>query len=331
MPFLGSHLDDRGKLIATNAGLESALRSTQDEYLPTGVSGSIAPTYPTTGTGKQTCANPDCSGRWKMPWKNRRRPIFESHWGCSTKCLEAIIRRSLRRERGDLRPLSGEGAPHRHRIPLGLMLLEQGSITQSQLRRALDAQRCAGQGRIGDWLVQECGVSSSLITRGLATQWSCPVLPMDGFAPAAMALTLPRLFVEELRLLPLRVAGSRILYLAFNDNLDASAAFAIEQMSGLRVESGLLEDQQFESARGRLLESDFVTVKQRLYLDADALAARIAAVLEDTEPIGSRLVRVHQHYWLRTWLESGAYSGIGNMPASGEDVADFIFTPDLAS
>ena len=55
-----------------------------------------------------------------------------------------------------------------------------------------------------------------------------------------MALVMPKRFVQEFGLLPLRVAGSRILYLAFEDGLNAGAALALEQMSELRVESGLI-------------------------------------------------------------------------------------------
>ncbi|NYF80358.1 hypothetical protein [Granulicella arctica] len=261
-----------------------------------------------------------------MPWRNRRRPIFEGQWGCSARCLQAVVRKALRRERGDGSILLDANEPHRHRVPLGLVMLAQGWITHSQLRRALNAQRAHGEGRIGDWLVQECGIDQEQITRGLSAQWSCPVLPLDGFAPAAMALTMPRLFVEELGLLPLRVAGSRILYLAFKDRLHASAAFAVEQMSDLRVESGITDGRQFDAARKRLFESQFVTAKQENVIDTDTLAAKITATLEQTQPVGSRIVRIHQSYWLRTWLESGAYSGIGSLPATGEDVADTVFT-----
>ena len=263
-----------------------------------------------------------------MPWKNRRRPIFEGHWGCSTRCLQAVIHRALRRERGDLRLSSGEDqdVPHQHRIPLGLVMLSQGWITQAQLRAALEAQRLAGTGRIGEWLVQKSGVNSAQITRGLATQWSCPVLPIDGFAPSAMALTMPRLFVEKLGLLPLRIASSSIFYLAFSDRLNASAALAIEQMSGLRVESGLLDDSHYEQARERLLATEFIETNEESFQDAEGLSSRIASILEARQPLGSRLVRLHKHYWLRTWLETGAYSGVGTLPSTGEDVTDTLFT-----
>ncbi len=307
-------------------GLDQVGAWGREEYTPSSVAKAVVRSAPLPGVDRLTCANPECRGGWKLPWRNRRRPIFEDRWACSASCLQSIVRRALRRERGDLRIELDGDTPHRHRVPLGLVMLGQGLITQRQLRAALDAQRAAGEGRIGDLLMQECGLSAAQITRGLAAQWSCPVLPIDGFSPAAMSLVMPRLLVEELGLLPIRVAGSRILYVAFKDRLEASAAFALEQMNGLDVVSGLIEDSLFDAARRRLLESTFVQVDRQIVLDVDTLADRIAGILERVQVIGSRVVRVGQHYWLRTWLEQGSYSGVGRLPATGEDVRDTVFT-----
>jgi hypothetical protein len=127
-------------------------------------------------------------------------------------------------------------------------------------------------------------------------------------------------------MLPLRTAGSRILYLGFSERLDASAAFATEQMTGLKVESGVVDATQFEIARGRLLACDGVDMKLETVEDKDAMAARITAILEQKRPIGSRLVRLHEDYWLRMWLESGAVGRTGSLPATREDVMDHTFS-----
>ncbi|HEY6376415.1 MAG TPA: hypothetical protein VIX90_12915 [Edaphobacter sp.] len=165
-----------------------------------------------------------------------------------------------------------------------------------------------------------------LLVLDLSLQWSCPVLPMKGFEPEAMALVMPRIFVEEFGLLPLRVAGSRILYLAFEDRLDAAAALAVEQMTGLKVESGLLDGKEFKPACQRLLEYESVPVKVEVAADSNDLSARITAILEQKQPLASRLVRLHPYYWLRIWLERDAMSGVGCLPKSSEDVGDFVFT-----
>lgn len=205
-------------------------------------------------------------------------------------------------------------------------MLDQGWITHPQLQRALEAQRRNGTGRIGEWLVAECGIEAEQITRGLSMQWNCPVLCADGFSPEAMALVMPGFFVEKLGLMPLRIAGNRILYLAFEDRLDASASLAIEQMTGLKVESGVLNEVQLRAARSRLLEYESIEAKIEAAPDVDTLAGRITAILEQKQPVSSRLVRLHQYYWLRLWLEDGTMGKSGRLPVSREDMGDYIFS-----
>jgi hypothetical protein len=274
---------------------------------------------------RRLCGNAECMSGWTMPWRNRRRPIFEAQWGCSGRCVLALVRAAVRRELGDGGALSP--TPHRHRVPLGLLMLAQGWITHPQLQKALAAQRESGTGRIGQWLMSECGVEAEQIVRGLSMQWGCPVLTTEGFSPEAMALAVPKMFVERLGLLPLRVAGSRILYLGFADRLDASAAFGVEQMTELKVESGVVEGASFEVARKRLLACDGVEMKLEAVEDKDAMEAKITAILEQKQPVASRLVRLHHYYWLRMWLESGALGrAAGNLPITSEDVKDHVFT-----
>lgn len=274
---------------------------------------------------RRLCGSADCSGGWTMPWRSRRRPIFEGQWGCSGRCVLAMVRDALRREaaHGEVADIT---APHYHRVPLGLLMLSQGWITPPQLRRALEAQRQNGTGRIGEWLIAECGLETEQIMRGLSMQWNCPVLSVEGFSPEAMALVMPEIFVERFGLMPLRIAGNRILYLAFEDHLDASAALAIERMTGLTVESGILNEVQFRAARSRLLQCDAIETKLESVSDADTLAGRLTAILEQKQPAASRLVRLHHYYWLRLWLESGTVGKLGRFPASGEDMLDYVFT-----
>jgi hypothetical protein len=272
---------------------------------------------------RRVCGNFECESGWTMPWRNRRRPIFEGQWGCSGRCVLAMVRAAVRRELGD-GGTSAALSPHRHRVPLGLLMLAQGWITHPQLQKALAAQRETG--KIGEWLLSECGVEAEQITRGLSMQWGCPVLTTEGFSPESMALVMPKVFVDRFGLLPLRVAGSRILYIGFANNLDASSALAMEQMTELKVESGVVEGAQFEAARSKLLACEGVETKLETVEDKDSMAARITAILEQKQPVAARLVRLHQDYWLRMWLESGTVGRTGSLPVSHEDVKDHVFT-----
>jgi hypothetical protein len=331
MPFLGRRAANseadallRGALGAANGAMWDG-----DEYRPsrrvTNLDGLGLPASLTEKQPRRLCSNVECAGGWTRPWRNRRRPIFEGQWGCSGRCVLAMTRAAVERELGDGTE-SAAPAPHRHRVPLGLLMLAQGWITHPQLRKALEAQRESGTGRIGDWLQSECGVEPEQVTRGLSMQWGCPVLTTEGFSPEAMTLVTPKVFVEKFGFLPLRVAGSHILYLGFEERLDASTAFAMEKMTDLKVESGLVTGVQFQSARSRLLECDGVEMKLVTVADKDALSARMTAILEQKQPVASRLVRVHQYYWMRIWLERGAVGKTGSLPRTGEDVSDHIFT-----
>jgi hypothetical protein len=146
-----------------------------------------------------------------------------------------------------------------------------------------------------------------------------------------MALVMPRVLIENFGLLPLRVAGARILYLGFADRLDASAALATEQMTELKVESGVVQGSNFEAARSRLLACKGVDMKLEAAGDKDAIAARITAILEQKQPITSRIVRLHQFYWLRIWLERGAIGRAGKLPVTSEDMFDHVFTVPAAN
>jgi hypothetical protein len=330
MPFITRKTGDTDAtaLMQRALGAGNGLAWRDDEYRPSknaaGLNGLGLPASLAQVQQRRLCGNAECANGWALPWRNRRRPIFEGQWGCSGRCVLAMVRAAVRRELGD--GASTSAAPHRHRVPLGLLMLAQGWITHSQLQKALAAQRESGTGRIGEWLMSECGLEAEQIVRGLSMQWGCPVLSTEGFSPEAMALVMPKLFVERFALLPLRVAGSRILYLGFADRLDASAALATEQMTELKVESGVVEGTQFGAARSRLLACEGVEVKLEKAEDKDAMAARITAILEQKQPIASRLVRLHQYYWLRLWLESGAIGKVGNLPGTGEDVKDHVFT-----
>ena len=274
---------------------------------------------------RRACGNPECTSAWTMPWRNRKRPIFEGSWGCCGRCVLAVVRAAVRREQGDGPVETGRGQ-HRHRVPLGLVLLAQGWITHPQLQQALQRQRAEGEGRIGDWLVSECGLNADQITRGLSVQWSCPVLPMTGFRAESMALVAPRILMEEFGVVPLRVSGGSRLYLGFEGRLDASVALGIETISELKTESGVMVEAEFACVREELGRATGVTLHQERASGVEAVAERVAEVLEQQQPAASRMVRVHQYYWVRVWLEKGSIGRAGSLPGSTEDVVDYLFT-----
>ena len=257
----------------------------------------------------ETCANPDCRSGWLHLLRSRSAPVFEEGWNCSAQCTTARVALAVRRE------LNGRGnAPeiHRHRIPLGLVMLEQGWITSGQLRQALEAQRAAGAGRLGHWLVRQQGVSEQLVTRALGLQWSCPVLPLERYDADALTCMVPRLFVDAFGALPLRVAAGKLLYLGFEDRIDPVLALAIERITGLRVECGLVQGSLFREAHVRILNAKFPPVELIETGGEQALVQALSKAVERVRPANARLVRVHDCLWLRMWQSGGSINAIGS-------------------
>jgi hypothetical protein len=249
-----------------------------------------------------TCANPRCSSGWLRLWR-RQTPVFEGGWCCSEACMSARVAWALNREM-DARGLPRES--HRHRIPLGLVLLEQGWITNQDLRHALQAQKSAGAGRLGRWLVESRSASEENVTRALGLQWGCPVLGIDFHHPEGLTALVPRLFVDAFGALPLRVAAGKILYLGFEDHLDPALSLALERMTGLEVVGGLVQESAFHPAHSRLLEARFPSAELIEAQTESALAAAFARAVERSRPVESRLVRVHDCFWLRMWFKTAS-------------------------
>lgn len=246
-----------------------------------------------------TCANPRCRSGWLQLWRSRETPVFEGGWCCSEECTAAQVSAALAREMDGW----GNAQPgRRHRIPLGLAMLEQGWITQDALRAALAAQRAAGAGKLGSWLVRQRSVRPEMVARALGLQWGCPVLDLESHNPEGLAGLVPRLFVDAFGALPLRVAAGRILYLGFEDGLDPALALAMERVTGLRVECGLVEESSFRAAHSRMLEARFPSVELIEAATQTALAAALARAVERTRPVEARLARAHDCFWLRMWL-----------------------------
>ncbi len=264
----------------------------------------------------ETCANPMCGSGWLHLWRSRTAPVFEGGWNCSAACTAVRVAAALRRE------MDGRGSvqeSHRHRVPLGLVMLEQGWITAGQLRQALDAQKAGGGGRLGHWLVRQQGVSEQLVTRALGLQWSCPVLPLEFHDAEALSVLVPRLFVDAFGALPLRVAAGKLLYMGFDERLDPVVALAVERMTGLRVESGVVDGSRFRLAHARMLKAVFPPVELIEAVSEPALVHALAKAIERTRPVESRLVRVHDCLWLRMWRRPQS----GPLPER-ESVCDLI-------
>ncbi|MDR5726429.1 MAG: hypothetical protein RB191_03060 [Terriglobia bacterium] len=247
-----------------------------------------------------TCMNADCKTSWLRLWRWRHVPRFEGQWACSPECMRALVERAVERELGDGTSL--EPIKHNHRIPLGLLMLSLGWITQEQLRRALDAQRATGgKARIGAWLMQQSNLSEEQVTRALSMQWGCPVLSLTSHQPETVSTLVPRILLDTYGMVPLRTGSARLAYLAFEDRMDSTVALAVERMSGIRIEAGVVTASQFLRVHERMMGATFPKAQLLEVKTSGMVAKEIAAVIERVRPHQAKLVRMRRYFWLRLW------------------------------
>jgi Type II secretion system (T2SS), protein E, N-terminal domain len=164
---------------------------------------------------------------------------------CAPQCFENAMRQSLAR----ISTTVLSTASVHHRIPLGLLLLSRGQLTNPQLRAALAAQKESGRHRLGEWLEQMGYATEQQVTAALGVQWACPVLPA-GVNPDQRTLRLlPFRWLEAFRMLPLQfVPTTRVFYLAFSEGIDYSALYAVEQMLACHTEACLISGSAMNQA-----------------------------------------------------------------------------------
>lgn len=268
----------------------------------------------------QQCGNRKCRSGWMKLWRSRQGPVLDGKWACSPACMWEIAQAAVVREAGGLR---ASRPAHQHRVPFGLVLLSRSIITQEQLRKALEAQRKAGAGRLGEWLRRQKAIDEEHVARALSAQWNCPVLAGVPHDSVAMAPTLPRLLIDSFGAVPLRLAGREILYVAFEDKIDRCLVLAIERMLGLKVEAGVLRDSEFDLARQGILRAPFPKTRLLEVANMRGLVHAVAETLEERKPARSRIVRTGNYFWLRIWRSPTAIEGRSALPAA-EDVEDLV-------
>ena len=256
------------------------------------------------GASFPRCAHSGCE--YRALWR-RLLPVhgiqLQQQWYCSPQCFEHAARRCF--SRASTTP----AAPPRgqHRIPLGLVLLSRGQLSNAQLRSALQAQRESGRGRIGQWLEKLGFATEQQVTAAMGMQWACPVLPASAVGSAAdFAATLPIGLLESFRMLPVHFSRERVLYLAFSEGVDYTALYAIEQALQCRTEACLIGTTTMDAALARLAQHRREADYRFGDWLSDAEMARITCgcVIK----FGAREVRIvacGEYVWARLETESG--------------------------
>ena len=185
------------------------------------------------------CGDLGCSSTRKLwrrfRWRHGAIRLHDSLY-CAPSCFESAARQQFTR----LCLVGTPAPPVRHRVPLGLLMISRGHLTNQQLRLALEAQQADGCRRLGEWLEKLGFATEHQVTAALAQQWARPMLASKAACDAGCLRLLPYHLLEASRILPVQfVQSTRIFHLAFADGIDYGALHAIEQMLDCRTQACL--------------------------------------------------------------------------------------------
>jgi hypothetical protein len=265
---------------------------------------------------KQECENAECTaqGFWRNFARTRHGGVFlQGRWYCSLNCFEQAIAQVF----AGLIRLADEPIARAHRIPIGLLLLGRGAIDEEQLKRALQAQRETGSERLGRSLVRLGIASAQDVSTALAAQWGCAVFPLEGDQRyLEFSGMLPRALLESSRMLPVRyVSESQQLFLAFSDDIDHSAIYAIERLLGSHTKPCVVSDAAMDQAMGKIR---LVERRSEVVFESMCEAPKIARTIREyAVKLGAEeliMARPRNFLWVRLKAEDGPWDLLFRLP-----------------
>jgi hypothetical protein len=243
------------------------------------------------------CDHPDCPTGASWAGLLHRATGFwfnETQWFCSARCLEESLEEHLHGSYlEDRRP-----QPIRTAMPMGLMMLARGVISDLQLRDAMALQHSSGE-KIGACLQRLGYVSPEDIASVVATQWGCPVFPSESMHPACSML-IPFSLIERYRMLPVHlVSQGRRLFVGFCDKIDYTALISIEHMLVCKTEACVVMEPRFLQVldfRKRDTNGEVAVTRPRSAAEA---AGMIRSYAQQTGARAIRLRAMEGSIWTR--------------------------------
>jgi hypothetical protein len=247
------------------------------------------------------CSCADCPRRSRLRTSFSGRVAghsFESRWYCSPGCLQSILRLRLHSLFSGL----AFDRARVHRFPIGLLLLNRGSISHPQLREALGQQREAGEGRLGEWLCRLSFITEQQLTAALAQQWGCPIYPLDR-QPVQLSFggLVPLKVLESACAVVAHVsADSAVAHLAFGDRLDFTTLYAVERMLDRRTIASVANQSSVERVLEHLRNANpsqdptFDSVR-----DPAEMARIIGSYAGELQAVQVSVARAAAYIWVR--------------------------------
>jgi len=248
-------------------------------------------------SSQSPCALVSCSGAGSLWQRLRRHGTFlQGAFYCQPQCLEIALISQLSHLR-----VMAPSPPPPNRIPLGLLMVARGKLTFAEVRAALEAQRRAHYGKIGEWIEKLGFATEQEVTTALALQWGCPVATSFDPSTIQSLRNIPLPILEAFQMLPLNhVAATNTLYLAFGERVDHGALYAIEKILACRTQPCVAGRKsiacQLDSMRQLPHPSD---VEFGPMNDLTEMARIASSYTSRLSPEALRVSRIGRFIWLR--------------------------------
>jgi Type II secretion system (T2SS), protein E, N-terminal domain len=249
------------------------------------------------GNKRPSCTLISCPGP-KPLWHRVLRPrigtLLHGQFYCSPECLENALMGQISR----LRMMAPAVQPP-NRIPLGLLMVARGKLTHLEVRAALEAQRRARYGNIGDWIEKLGFASEQDVMAALALQWGCPVASSFDFS-ADNSHTIPLPILEAFRMIPFNYAAStKTLYLAFGARVDHAALYALEKVLECRTQPCVASPKNIARRLEHLRQVPHPCDVEFFTRDFSEMARITSSYISRVNPDEVRLSRAGRFIWLR--------------------------------
>lgn len=240
------------------------------------------------------CGHPDCR-RWltQRALETRRAGVrVGEDWFCCWVCAAPRIAERL----AELAAAEA-GEVHAPRMPLGMVLVQQGRLTYERFREAEEFERESGM-ELGEALVHLGLCEEKQVLAARAVQWGCPVFA-PALKPAAIPVQLPMTLLRRYGMAPMHyVPATRSLLMGFLHRVEYSALYAVDRVCGCNTKACFISPAEFalrmEMQAGAPKEVVTATVES-----AHAMATRVASLGAESGAEEVVLGRAPHFLWVR--------------------------------
>jgi hypothetical protein len=280
-----------------------------------------------------TCGSTACPRRKRFFPSYRRKShgfLVEDRWFCGPGCAHEFLLYRVRSLLSGFR----FAAPRAYRVPLGMLLVNRGTIDRQRLQEALRLQKDVASKRLGEHLISLGAVTELQLAAALSQQWSCPYYPLEAqpveFLPFSLA---PLEVFRASRAVPAYISSdARSLHVAFCDRIDHTTLFALESMLGCRTFPSVATTSAvhfaLDSQAASLRRQDpfFETVR-----DARDISAILASYALEVRAARLKLVRTQHHLWGRLQQKKFIRDVLFQLPPSYPPSGPQVYTAQKSS